>query len=215
MKKKIFTSIILCFLFSLAHAASPSENLTALLRNIKTMKADFTQNILNKSSQLVRNTEGTMALQRPGMFRWNVIKPVSQLIVANGKKLWIYDKDLEQLTIRTLSSGAGETPALLLSDSTLTFEKEFYVKEVTPSSPGKQAFSLLPKDKSSLFASVMISFVNQTLDEMQLKDHLGQTIVIKFKNIQTNVSLSSSLFRVTVPSNVDVIDETKQRTLRK
>lgn len=213
----MMNKFICCFLVTFialttnVYADSASHDLTELLRNIHTMQADFDQKIMNKSSQLVRNTEGSMALQRPGMFRWDVKKPISQLIIANGKKLWIYDKDLEQVVVRSLASGAGETPALLLSDANLTLENDFVIKQTTAPSAASQSFFLVPKDKSSLFASVRISFNNQILNEMQLQDHLGQTIVIKFFNIKTNVNLSSSLFNFKVPANVDLIDETKKK----
>jgi len=206
---KLLKIIVLFFYFSLSQAYAETS-LTQLLKNIQTMQADFSQTTLNKSAKPMQKSMGKMALHRPGKFRWEVVSPISQLIVANGKKLWIYDKDLEQVTIRSLSSAAGETPALLLSDSTLSLEKDFYVKPSKQAMTGVQSFLLLPKDQNSLFVSIRLAFKGENLSEMQLQNGLGQTTIIRFFNNRINGSLSDSLFQMNIPYNVDVIDETRR-----
>lgn len=211
--KKILLVFVFLFVSVVAQAEPANITLTQLLQNTRTIQADFTQSLLNKAAKSIQQSQGTMYLQRPGKFRWQVNKPTDQVIIANGHKLWVYDKDLDQVIIRSLKSGAGETPALLLSDDHLILENDFDITMMQTDRSDSQLFSLMPKDKNSLFSSLKIVFINQKINEMRLQDHLGQTTVIKFKNIKTNVGLSDSLFQFTPPPHVDVIDETqKQRT---
>ncbi len=202
---KFIISILLFTFCSFAHADSAGENLTQLLQNMHTLQANFTQKIIDTNGKLLQQSSGRMMLQRPGRFRWEITNPIAQLLVTNGSRLWIYDRDLEQVTIRSLSKAAGQTPALLLSDANLILEKDFVI---TNSSP--QVFLLLPKDKDSMFESMQLSFINNQIRAMQLKDHLGHTTIIQFQNIKFNVPLSAALFNFKPPANIDVIDETKR-----
>src|SRR5262249_54383150 len=143
-------------------------------------------------------------------FRWEVTKPQQQVIIASANKLWIYDPDLEQLTIRRLQQATGETPALLLSHDNISLEKHYNVQVVSKDMPGWRWFSLTSREKDSLFKSMEMGFLNNQIHEMRLQDNLGHTTVVKFEDIQTNVNLPASLFIVKPAANVDVIDETKK-----
>ncbi len=208
--KKAISGMVLISFFSCSYAAIPSasDDLTQLLNNIHTMQAGFSEVIKDTKGKTLNRSEGKMSLQRPGKFRWDVISPNPQLIVTNGKKLWIYDADLEQLTIRFLGKEAGEAPALLLSNTNETLAKDFNVEAVNHSAI--QWFLLKPKDKSSMFESIKLGFENQQISQMQLRDHLGHVTAIEFKQIVLNKSLSQSLFDFKAPAKVDVIDETKR-----
>jgi outer membrane lipoprotein carrier protein len=208
--KKLF-SFLLLFAFQLAcYAETPTDTLNQRLKNIKSMQANFTQSVVDNHGKIIQKSRGKMALQRPGQFRWETISPNKQLIVANGTRLWIYDPDLEQVVIRALAKQAGETPALLLSDTHLSLDKDFIVKQVKGTESVSSWFLLLPKDKSSVMASIRMGFKGDSISEMQLQDHLGHTTAIQFQNIKSNSPLSASLFNFTPPKHVDVIDETKQ-----
>ena len=153
-----------------------------------------------------------MVLQRPGKFRWQITRPNNQLIVTNGSKLWIYDPDLQQVTIRMLGKEAGEVPALLLSNPTTTLARNFDVKRTDKNGSGLQWFVLTPRDRGSMFQAIQSGFANNAIQQMLLQDHLGQTTQIQFNRIVMNASLpSSSLFNFTPPGRVDVIDETTRR----
>lgn len=212
LKKIIFflCAILFC---ALAHAQSASAALTHLLLNTHTMQADFTQIIKYDKASVMHQSQGRMALERPGKFRWEIVKPNNQLIIANGSRLWIYDPDLEQVTIRSFSKAAGQTPALLLSDSNLTLEKDFSIKQVAGASQiaGTEVFRLTPKDKENLFVSITLTFIQKQIREMQLADHLGHVTVVAFKNVKLGLTLPATLFTFTPPPQVDVIDETKKR----
>lgn len=210
--RQLLKFFILALLSINAYADSSSDALTSLLLNMQTMQADFTQRVLDKAAHAIQQAQGHMALQRPGKFRWDVKAPTPQLIIANGNKLWIYDKDLEQVTVRTFKAAAGQTPALLLSDKSLTLSRDFNVKPAkNVSQVASQSFVLIPKDKDNLFESIQLTFMNKQIQEMQLRDHLGHTTVIQFKNIQFGKPLAAALFTFHAPAHTDVIDETKQR----
>ncbi|MES2217850.1 MAG: outer membrane lipoprotein chaperone LolA [Pseudomonadota bacterium] len=214
--KNFFRIVVLLsgLICATAQAADASDQLTNLLLNIKTMQADFTQTVKDKSAKALQQTHGHMALERPGKFRWEVTKPIAQLIIANGTRLWIYDADLEQVTIRSFQHAAGQTPALLLSDSTLTLNKDFDVQlQLNPMAIANyQIFILTPKNKDDPFATIKLSFLNKKIQEMRLEDRLGHVTTISFQDVQVGMPLPSTLFTFKPAANVDVIDETKNKS---
>lgn len=187
--------------------ATPADDLSVLLNSTRTMQANFTQTVYDNKGKAVQQSFGHMSLERPGKFRWEVTKPIPQVIIANGQRLWIYDPDLEQVTIRKLNKAAGETPALLLSDVDAELTHAYNVK---PDKVNSQLFVLTPKSADNTFASIKISFVKNQLSEMRLEDHLGHLTSLKFQQIKTNVSLPSTLFVFKAPAKVDIIDETSR-----
>ncbi len=207
---KIFVTGMLLFLpVIIVHADTENNTLNHLLQNIHTMQADFTQQVLDGKGKQLHQSQGTMALQRPGKFRWNTLLPNKQLVVATGTRLWIYDVDLQQVIVRALAKQAGETPASLLSDANPALETDFIVKQEKKSSAVTQ-YVLTPKGQDNVFETLKMGFHGDQLIEMQLRDHLGQKTIIKFKNIKLNTALADSLFKFSPPKNVDIIDETKQ-----
>lgn len=204
--------IVLYMLTTVAIYAAPAADLAALLNSLHTMRADFTQTILDNKGKVVQKAYGKMALQRPGKFRWEVSRPIPQLIVANATRLWIYDPDLAQVTIRQLHQAAGESPAVLLSHENASIEKDYTVTRVEDkSTPTWEWFSLAPRGADSMLTKVKMGFENKSLQEMVLVDHLGHTTKIRFQHAQHNVDIPSTLFVFKSPPNVDVIDETKRQ----
>ena len=208
MLKKLIASCVMFVIASSGFAAAPasSSELSALLGNIKTMQADFTQTILDNHGKAVQRSQGRLVLERPGKFRWDAVRPVRQLIISNGSTLWIYDPELEQVTIRTLTKEAGEVPALLLSRSDTVIEKQFTIKSITKNS-GQKSFVLVPRNANSSFAAIQLGFSNNQLRQMQLEDRLGHTTVIQFNRIVLNRSVAASAFIFKAPRGVDVINE--------
>lgn len=209
MLKKCFILSFLVASFFFSAYADSSTMLSQTLKNMHSAQANFSQTIVDKKGRILEKSSGHMALQRPGQFRWDTQQPAKQLIVTNGKRLWVYDPELEQVTIRKLAKAAGEAPAMLLSDDDLALEKEFTVEMATGTSPSVQWFLLKPKDKSSIVSELRLGFVNQIINEMEIHDHLGHVTRIHFKNVVFNLPVPSSLFTFKIPAHVDVIDETK------
>jgi outer membrane lipoprotein carrier protein len=210
MASRIFTLFFPIFFFQTNAFANTTDadSLSQLLKNIQTMQASFNQSIVDKKAKQIQHSSGLMSLQRPGKFRWEVKKPVAQIIVTNGAKVWIYDPDLEQVTIRALTKEVGQSPAMLLTDANLALEKNYDVtKDANASS--LSWFSLTPKNKNSVFATIRLGFNNDQIREMILQDQLGHTTSIEFYNIKLNPMLSAKLFAFQIPRHVDVIDETR------
>jgi outer membrane lipoprotein carrier protein len=209
---KIWVLGLILFLGSYSYAED-SDKLTKLLLNIQTLQADFVQTIKDQKGKVLQQAQGHMALSRPGKFRWEVTSPNAQLVIANGSRLWIYDVDLEQVTIRNLSKATGQTPALLLSDSNLTLSKDFIVKQVANpvQLAGYVIFRLTPKDSNNLFESLKFTFIKNKIHEMQLQDKMGHTTLVTFQNVDIDKILQNSLFTLIPPKGVDVIDESHKR----
>jgi outer membrane lipoprotein carrier protein len=203
--------ILNIFLCVSARAQTPADNLTRILQGVTTLQADFSQTIKDKSTHSLAQSRGHMVLSRPGKFRWEVLEPTKQLIVANGKKIWIYDPDLEQVTIHPFHVDSGATPALLLSDKTLALDTHYTVTTAPAVSPiaNTKIFELVPKNQEDPLDKIKLAFMNNQIQQMQLMDRLGHTTVITFKNVQVDKPVANSLFSFVPPHNVDVIDETK------
>lgn len=213
MKKfflRCFFAMVFFTLFPIAYAQT-SLDLVHLLDSIHSMQADFIQTVYDNRGKTIQHAYGTMALQRPGKFRWQVKKPVPQLIIANDSRLWVYDPDLEQVTVRSLKQSADEAPALLLSHVDTTIDKDYVVKSLQKNTPHWQWFDLHPRSADNMFASIQLGFINGQIQEMILKDHLGHTTRVQFENIKLNNPISSKAFVFKAASNVDVIDETRKR----
>ena len=200
------------FLWGLVSSAfaTPGDDLSVLLNGVQSMRANFNQTVYDNHGKAVQQSTGQMSMQRPNRFRWQVKKPIPQLIIANGDRLWIYDPDLEQVTIRTIKKAAGDTPALLLSHKATVLDKDFTVHEKPAQQAGWRWFTLVPKSSDNI-ASVQMGFNNNQFQEMRLEDHLGHLTGIKFNHIETNVNVPASQFIFKPPANIDIIDETKQQ----
>lgn len=209
--RKLILFVVLIFTQSTMVYATPAADLTQLLSTIQTLQADFTQTINDrKGRQAADESVGRMALQRPGKFRWDVTKPVKQLIIVNNNRLSIYDPELEQVTIRQLTKEIDNTPVLLLSNPAVALEKNFSVQSMK-NVASMQWFALIPKNSDSLLVYIKMGFAKGQIREMDLQDHLGHNTVIEFYNISMNQPVAAALFNFKPPANIDVIDETKNR----
>ncbi|OMH32721.1 outer membrane lipoprotein chaperone LolA [Motiliproteus sp. MSK22-1] len=188
-----------------AFSGSAAENLNRLLSELSSFSADFEQLVLDNSGSRMQAANGHVELQRPGMFRWRTQDPFPQLLVSDGKQLWLYDEDLEQVTVKDVDNRLGNTPALLLSGDISDLEQNFVISG--PSEGKEGVYRLVPKDENSLFVVMRIMFSGGIPVEMQLEDNLGQQTSVAFQNSQFNPDLEPSIFTFTVPDGVDVIGE--------
>ncbi len=200
---------VLIFLFMLdAHAATATERLNDFFKNVQSLRADFQQIVTDPRGKTIQDAHGTFLMQRPNKFRWNYQKPYEQTIVADGAKLWVYDKDLEQVTVKKLDEALGNTPALLLSGAK-PLTDNFHFAELADRTDGLQWTTLTPKSEEANFKQVRLAFGKQSLEVMELVDSFEQTTQLRFSSVQSNVKFTANEFQFTPPKGVDVVGDGK------
>lgn len=191
---------------ALADDSAAVQRLTVLLDKAQTMTGRFSQLTLDGTGTQLQETSGELALKRPGLFRWHTDAPQEQLLVSNGKKVWLYDPDLMQVTIQSLDQRMTHTPALLLSGDASKISENF---EISFKEAGEVVdFMLKPKSKDTLFDNLRLSFRRGVINDMQLIDAVGQRTNILFLSVKMNEKLDASQFDFEVPKGADVISET-------
>ncbi|MDX1300495.1 MAG: outer membrane lipoprotein chaperone LolA [Pseudomonas sp.] len=181
------------------------QRLTELLNQAQTITARFSQLTLDGSGTQLQEAAGQLVLKRPGLFRWHTDAPMEQLLVSNGEKVWLYDPDLQQVTIQTLDQRLTHTPALLLSGDVSKIRENF---DISHKEGGNVVdFILKPKSKDTLFDSLRLSFRNSVLNDMQLIDSIGQRTNILFLSVKMNEPQDDAQFTFEIPAGVDVIQE--------
>lgn len=183
--------------------ATPAADVEKLLDGVSSWSADFTQTIDDGHGKVVRSAAGKLYLQKPGKFRWDYSQPSEQLILADGKEIWLYDKDLQQANVRDMDVSLASTPAVLLSGGA-TVSSQFNVTAL-PKSGGLDWYQLVPTHPDTDFQVVRIGFNKGELASMILADKLNQITQLTFSNAQRNVKLLPDLFTFTPPPGVDVI----------
>jgi outer membrane lipoprotein carrier protein len=199
--------IVLTCTGTLADAATPREGRARLeqyLADFVTLRANFEQLLLNEKGATVETAKGMVYLRRPGRFRWDYQTPYVQTIVADGEKVWIYDQELSQVTVKPLQAAIGNTPALLLGGK-VDIDKQFDVTELGQRA-GLLWVGLKPRGQDNQYYDIRLGFDGTVLRQMVLLDNLGQTTRIEFSGEQRNSELDPKLFIFTPPKGVDVIN---------
>lgn len=184
-------------------AAGDAERLEAFLSGLDTLEADFHQSLYDENLNELEQSRGAFLLSRPNRFRWDYRQPEAQLIVADGEKVWIYDRDLAQVTVRTIGTALGATPAMLLS-SDAPVEKNFEVSALKPSG-GLEWIGLKPRLSDTGFAYIRLGFSGNVLELMELIDNFGQLTRVEFKNMKRNTRIDPAAFQFEPPKGVDII----------
>jgi outer membrane lipoprotein carrier protein len=197
--------VMLCSSTS-AQAGPGGDHLRAFLDGLNTLQASFRQILLDEQGVADDESSGQMYLSRPGRFRWDYLQPNPMLIVADGNQIWLYDKDLEQVTVRAQALTLNNTPAALLA-STAPIADSFEVSELGEREDGSIWLSLRPHAEDSSFEGIRVGFAGDgALQAMELKDSFGQTTRLLFSQIQRNPELDEELFKFSPPTDVDVIE---------
>ena len=193
-------------------AAAPSRDLQAgrqriedFLGGLEGLQAQFEQVLTDRTGQIVDEARGSLAVKRPDRFRWDYREPYEQVIVADGARVWLYDSDLEQVTVRKLDDTLSATPAMLLSGGA-RLEDNFTVTQVEREG-ATQWVRMEPKRDDTDFKWVRLGFENAALRYMHLGDKLGQTTRLEFSQLERNPPLDPSLFTFTPPPGADVIGD--------
>lgn len=186
------------------HAAA-LDRFKTFLSSTQSARATFEQRVFDRSKRLVQESRGTLAFARPGKFRWTYVKPYAQLIVGDGSRVWVYDEDLKQVTIKRIGQALTSTPAALLAGNNDAM-RAFKVTE-QGAKDGLEWVEAVPHEKEGGFERVRMGFGANGIESMQLVDAFGQTTTLRFTSFTRNPALDPSLFRFTPPKGVDVIGE--------
>lgn len=185
--------------------AAGIEQLRIFIDNAHSATAAFSQTVSAKSGRKPQVSSGSFAFSRPGKFRWVHDKPYYQLLVSDGEKLWIHDRDLNQVTVKRVGNALGSSPAALLAGDN-AFEKNFSVKNAG-NADGLEWIEATPNQPDGSFELVRIGFRDNLPQTMELKDSFGQTTRLEFSGMRANPALDSALFRFTAPAGADVVSE--------
>jgi outer membrane lipoprotein carrier protein len=202
VNKFLFFFIVLASQSAMADGVS---SLRDFFNNTNTMRAQFVQVVNDKQGRKEQEVEGTMQLQRPNKFRWDYKKPYEQQIVSDGKDVFLYDTELQQVTVRELSKTLGSSPAAMLAGGD-NVEKSFILKNATRKD-GLTWVLALPKDKESGFDRVLLGFKADKLRKMELYDSFNHITHITFNEVERNPKLEDAAFLFMAPKGVDVVGE--------
>lgn len=198
--------VLLLFLLPTVALGSAIESLKTFIQEAKTVRAIFSQTLLDKDGRTIQESSGTMLFERPDKFRWTYEKPYEQLIVGDGDKVWFYDQDLDQVTVRQLDLAIGSSPAALLAGSA-SIEENFKLVELGRND-GIEWLEATPKNNGSTFEIIQLGFSSEgILKIMALRDNFGQTTLLTFSNLVKNPDLPADLFNFTPPDDADVISD--------
>lgn len=198
-------ALILLLSIPLMARADAVMQLYKFLYSTPTMRADFHQTVLDNQGAKIQDVTGVMQMQRPGKFRWDYNKPLEQIIVGDGKKVWLYDPAFNQVTVHTIDKVLGASPAALLAGNK-NINNIFHLKD-TGIKEDLEWIEATPKDMESSFDLVNLGFKENMLHEMKLHDSYGNTTVIELTHLEHNLKLEPNIFRFTPPPGVDVLDD--------
>ena len=210
---RAFIFSVFCLLAAQTASAGAIDKLQRFLDSTKTVRADFAQIVVAKNGRKPQQSSGVMMFSRPGKFRWQIEKPYKQQLVGDGEKVWMYDPDLRQVTVRKFDAALGSTPAALLvgapdgkGGGRSALESRFSLREAG-TREGFEWLEATPKTPDSGFERLLIGFSGDELKAMELFDNFGQTTRLVFGRSERNPALAPALFKFTPPPGVDVIGE--------
>ncbi len=202
MKMKYLLILVALMVNPLSAASDAEQRLQTALKNMDNLSAEFKQTLRDEDKNVVQQSRGTIALQRPGKFAWIYTEPFEQRIVADGSELWIYDVELDQITVKPIDEGLSNAPIMILmKQSDVT--QQFDVSEV-----GQRKFlywvELKPHASDLEYSSIFIGIDDDSVRAMELQDRFGQSTQIVFENLRLGVVHDPATFKFVPPPGVDV-----------
>jgi outer membrane lipoprotein carrier protein len=193
---------------ALAGAVQAQTPLDSYLEHLKTLRTEFSQVVTDGKGREVQNARGKLIIVRPGRFRWELTPSVGtssspQLMVADGKNLWFYDRDLEQVSVKPTSSAITATPAGLLSGEGNI--RELFTVAPAGRKDGLDWVLVTPKENDADFREARLAFGESELKRMVLKDKLGQTVRLDFETSERNPPVAEAEVKFIPPADADVI----------
>lgn len=210
---RLLFSIPLLFVAASAVAAPSNDvvaRLQSFLRDVHSLKADFTQTVEHSTLPSAKQSHGTVLIKRPNRFRWNYVAPHKQVIDADGRRVWVYDAELEQVTVKPLKTTLASSPAMLLSGQGSLTD----AFNIQPQARRDETDWVLlqPKTDDSQFKQIRVGLDAHGIRVMELTDNLGEVTRIEFSNVVRNPDIPDSAFRFTPPPGADVIGAPQSRS---
>jgi outer membrane lipoprotein carrier protein len=204
------SALVLATLMAPTAHADGVAALRSFVKDVSSGRGNFTQLVTSPDGKKTRKSSGSLEFQRPNRFRFAYATPTEQLIVGDGQKVWLWDSDLNQVTVRPMSNALGATPAALLSGGSL--DKDFTLKDVpkqaaSVADSGLEWVEAVPRDKDGQFRSVRVGFKAGVLAALVIEDGFGQRSRLDFAQFESRVTLSATRFQFMPPAGADVLNQ--------
>jgi outer membrane lipoprotein carrier protein len=207
MKLKIVAALAAGLFIAGSAGAAALDLFKTFVASTKSARGDFTQKLIKNvdgKEKVSQPASGTFLFARPGKFIWTYQKPYEQVLQADGDQLYVYDKDLNQVTVKKLGDALGSSPAAILFGSN-DLEKNFTLSDAG-ARDGLEWLKAIPKTKDTSFEQILIGLKNGAPEAMELKDNFGQTSVLAFRKFEKNPALNATSFKFVMPKGADVIN---------
>lgn len=205
--RKLILLLVLSLLAGSAFAATGGRaRLDTFAKGLHSLRGDFSQTVYDAHGNITGSSHGMLALEAPRLFRWQVTDPYQQLIVADGKKVWVYEPDLQQVTVRDQGSEEAHSPLTVLTDLS-QLDTEFKATDAG-TRDGLEWLRLVSRSKDPQFEYAEIGFDASGPRRMVFVDTLGNRTDIAFSGWERNPSLPSSTFTFVPPRGTDVVGDT-------
>ena len=203
MVKPFIYALALMGMSTLCQAEDAFARITELTESIDSIRASFTQRVVDDLGRTVEESDGTLAVCKPHFFRWHYAEPYEQLIVADGQRVWMHDVDLEQVTVKDQPRDAGESPLYLLIDPERL--RSNYALTLSTDDAGAEIFRMQPESIDADFEWAEMTFSDGVLAHLVFQDAFGQQTRIRFDDVRYNEPLADDLFVFTPPQGIDVL----------
>lgn len=204
------TAVLPLLAITLVAAASSADDalrgeslVEAFVTDVTTLSARFEQSVIDAQGELLDQSNGSIAIARPGRFRWATDEPYEQQVIADGLNVWSYDVDLAQVTVKAQAEALASTPAMLLGGGRDALE-EFLIEETVPDGDVTWV-RMVPRDDSSGFKRLVLGFEEEKLRRMVFLDNLEQQTVVELSDVVYNAAFDGASFEFTPPDDVDIV----------
>jgi outer membrane lipoprotein carrier protein len=187
-----------------SYAESTSKNLQHLLEPMNALSGRFTQQLIDAEGETLQQSEGQFWLQKPGKLNWHTQAPFEQLLITNDENLWLYDPDLQQVTVKNIDKTLEQSPVSILSGNVENFNLHYVIEQKT-GADNRDEFVLLPRAQEALFEQLTLTFNDGIIESMQLLDSLGQVTDITLLETQLNPEIDAEQFIFSTPPGTDVL----------
>lgn len=187
------------------HNEVATRDLIALLNTFTAFTTQFQQELKGRNGDMLQQLNGALLVDKPNRFRWNSLEPFPQEVVCDGNRIWIFDQDLDQVSVKPFDSEGASSPAMIFSGDTAVISSLYHINYENDAKGTTQTFKLLPREKTGLFEALTLTFVASIPSTMIMSDSLGQTTRITFKGFTPNPVITKDSFHFQAPKGVDVL----------